>query len=187
MPARVVFAIDQRIESAPYQTDSVGPWPGVGLGTPARALQLDSAGAVLWAATDAQLVGFTISGDSLTRAGEAPLDAPARGMAVASRRAAVALGEAGVRLFDVTDPGAPHLLWSWTRARFAYDVSLDGSRMFVAAGPEGVYVVDVSGAKPRTIGLARSLGFASAITSLGGYTYILDRRANALRRIRSDF
>jgi hypothetical protein len=39
----------------------------------------------------------------------------------------------------------------------------------------------------RTLGLARSLGFATAIESLGGYTYILDRRTNSVRRIESMF
>jgi hypothetical protein len=43
--------------------------------------------------------------------------------------------------------------------------------------------VDLGGETPRTIGLARSLGFASAIVSGDGHTFILDRRTNALRRI----
>jgi hypothetical protein len=39
----------------------------------------------------------------------------------------------------------------------------------------------------RTVGLAPEPGVATALASRGGYTYILDRRANALRRILSDF
>jgi hypothetical protein len=44
----------------------------------------------------------------------------------------------------------------------------------------------VSG-QPQPLGLARGLGFASALVSRGGHTYILDRRTNSLRRIDSDF
>jgi len=66
------------------------------------------------------------------------------------------------------DPTQPKLRSIWTAAHFAYDVSIDSGRLYVAAGPEGVYVVDVSGDAPRTIGLARSLGFASAIVSGDG-------------------
>jgi hypothetical protein len=47
--------------------------------------------------------------------------------------------------------------------------------------------VDLSGEVPRTNGLARALGFASAIVSGDGHTFILDRRANALRRIVSTY
>ena len=97
------------------------------------------------------------------------------------------MGEKGVALFDITDRGAPEVAWRWTAAHFAYNVSIDGTRLYVAAGPEGVYLVDLSGEAPRTIGLARSLGFASAIVSGDGHTFILDRRANALRRIISTY
>jgi hypothetical protein len=101
--------------------------------------------------------------------------------------AALAMGEKGVALIDITDPLQPKLRGSWTDARFAYDVSIDGQRLFVAAGPEGVYLVNLSGDVPKTIGLARSLGFASAIVSHDGHTFILDRRSNALRRIISTY
>jgi hypothetical protein len=76
---------------------------------------------------------------------------------------------------------------AWTVARFAYDVSLAGDRMFVAAGPDGVYVVDLKQSALLTIGVARDLGFAAAIVSADGYTYLLDGRTNVLRRLDSDF
>jgi hypothetical protein len=71
-------------------------------------------------------------------------------------------------------------------ARFAYDVSLAGTRMFVAAGPEGLYVLDVSG-DMTVVGLARDLGFAAAVASFGQFTYLLDRSTNSVRRIESEF
>ncbi len=68
-----------------------------------------------------------------------------------------------------------------------YDVSIDQGRVFAAAGPEGVYVLTLTSGKPVALGLARGLGFASALESRGGYTYILDQRTNSLHRIDSDF
>jgi hypothetical protein len=50
-----------------------------------------------------------------------------------------------------------------------------------------VYLVDLTADGPRTFGLARSLGFASALVSHDHHTFILDRRTNALRRIISTY
>jgi hypothetical protein len=187
-PSRVFFGVESRLEVAPLSADSARDWSGVTLDTPARDLKLDWARDLLWAVTDKELVAFHVRGDSLTRIGGAPLEPGARRLALSENMAAVALGDRGVWLFDVSDPAQPRRVASWTTARFVYDVSLDHSRLFVAAGPEGVYVVSVAHpAAPQTVGLARSLGFASALVSQDGYTYVLDRRTNSLRRIRSDF
>ena len=59
--------------------------------------------------------------------------------------------------------------------------------LYVAAGVEGVYVLDIGGASPVVLGLARDLGFATALAASGGHTFVLDRGTNALRRFRSDF
>jgi len=180
---RVFIAIDNRIESVPVKADSVREYPGSTLDASVRDLQLDEARAVLWASTDHSLVALRITGDSLVPIGSVPLAGSGLRFVMEKSLAAVAMGEKGVALFDVADPTQPKLRSIWTAAHFAYDVSIDSGRLYVAAGPEGVYVVDVSGDVPRTIGLARSLGFASAIVSGDGHTFILDRRANALRRI----
>jgi hypothetical protein len=180
---RVFVAIDNRIESVPVSADSVRQYPGSTLDAPIRDLLIDEPRAVLWASTDHSLVALRITGDSLARIGSVPLAGSGLRFAIQKSLAAVAMGEKGVALFDVSDPTHPTLKTVWTAAHFAYDVSIDGERLYVAAGPEGVYLVDLSGETPRTIGLARSLGFASAIVSGDGHTFILDRRTNALRRI----
>jgi hypothetical protein len=180
---RVFVAMDNRVESVPVRSDSVREYPGSTLDAPIRDLQLDEPRAVLWASTDHSLVALRITGDSLVSIGSVPLGGSGLRFAIQKGLAAVAMGEKGVALFDITDPTQPRLKTVWTAAHFAYDVSIDESRLYVAAGPEGVYLVDVSGETPRTIGLARSLGFASAIVSGDGHTFILDRRTNALRRI----
>ena len=181
--SRVFVAMENRVESVPVKSDSVRDYPGSALDAPIRDLQLDEARAVLWASTDHSLEALRITGDSLVTIGSAPLPGSGSRFAIDKSVAAVAMGEKGVALFDIADPTQPKLRTVWTAAHFAYDVSMDGSRLYVAAGPEGVYVVDLSGDAPRTIGLARSLGFASAIASNSGHTFILDRRTNELRRI----
>jgi hypothetical protein len=180
-------AMGDRLVAVPLSSDTAQGWTSHPLGSPARDLAVDSARALLWAVTDRDLASYRISGDSLTRLGAAPLGAAGRRLALANDTIAVALGEQGVRLFDVTDPAAPRPLMSWSVAHFVYDVSIDRGRIFAAAGPEGVYVLVVRAGALHSLGLARSLGFASALASQGGYTYILDRRTNSLRRIRSDF
>jgi hypothetical protein len=181
--SRVFVGIDNRVESVPVKTDSVREYPGVTLDAPIRDLLVDEPRAVLWASTDHSLVALRVTGDSLVTIGSAPLAGSGLRFTIQKSLAAVAMGEKGVALFDITDPTQPKLKTVWTAAHFAYDVSIDGERLYVAAGPEGVYLVDLSGPTPRTIGLARSLGFAAAIVSGDGHTFILDRRANALRRI----
>ncbi|HEX6966961.1 MAG TPA: hypothetical protein VF166_14310 [Gemmatimonadaceae bacterium] len=184
---RVYFSVDDRLEIAPLAADSAHPWPGIAVGAPVRDAALDTTRHLLWTITDGALIAFRVGDDSLERIGSVPVTGGAQRLAILGNRAAVAVGENGVLLYDISVPEAPRQTAHWSTARFAYDVSLDGTRLFVAAGPEGVYVVDVSRPEPRTIGLARSLGFATALVSRGGSTYIVDRRENALRRIPSDF
>ncbi|MGH7650125.1 MAG: hypothetical protein ACREND_18620 [Gemmatimonadaceae bacterium] len=186
-PEHVYVAVNDRIEIVPLADDTTRDWPGVTLESRVHALALDSARSLLWATTDRDLIAFRASGDSLTRVGATPLDAVGLSMALAGDTIAIALGERGIRLFDATNAAAPHVVASWSIAHFAYDVSLDAHRLFVAAGPEGVYVIDIGTSPLRTIGLARSLGFATALASRRGYTYILDRRSVVLRRVLSDF
>jgi hypothetical protein len=184
---RIFIATENRVESIPVSADSVREWPGTTLSAPVRDIVLDEPRAVLWASTDRELVSLRVTGDSLVQIGSVPLVGAGLRVVIDRGLAAVAMGEKGVALIDISDPPHPKLRSVWTDARFAYDASIDGPRLFVAAGPEGVYIVNLSGDTTRTIGLARSLGFASAIVSHDGHTFILDRRSNALRRIISTY
>lgn len=167
--------------------DTLVSWRGTPLVSSASDLAWDPARGLLWAVTDEDLVAFRATGDSLVRVGSTALGGAGLRLALSGDTVAVALGTGGVRLFDTHDPAAPVQLMSWTHARFAYDVSLDADRLFVAAGPEGVFVIDLRAPAPRALGVARGLGFATALASDRGYTYILDRRTNSLRRILSHF
>ena len=184
---RIFVGTENRVESIPVSADSVRTWPGTTLSAPVRDITLDEARAVLWVSTDRELVALRITGDSLVQIGTVPLIGAGLRVVIDHGLAAVAMGEKGVALIDITDLMSPKQRSVWTDARFAYDASLDGPRLFVAAGPEGVYIVNLTGDTTKTIGLARSLGFAAAIVSHDGHTFILDRRSNALRRIVSTY
>lgn len=183
----VYVAVDNRIEVAPLADDTSGTWPGTTMASRVHALAVDSARSLLWATTDHNLIAFRTDGDTLVRVGAAPLESVGLRLAEGGDTIAVALGERGVQVFDVSNPASPRAVVSWTIAHFAYDVAISKQRLFVAAGPEGVYVLDLSTSPMHTIGLARGMGFATALASRGGYTYILDRRNVVLRRVLSDF
>ncbi|MEJ7810289.1 MAG: hypothetical protein WKG32_07730 [Gemmatimonadaceae bacterium] len=184
---RVYFAAGARIESAPLTADTARTWPGLTLDSPVRAIRFDASNNILWAVTDSALVSLRPTGDSLSVVGRLAMPSGARRVSAGEGRVAVAFGEGGVRVMDAANPAAPREISAWTGARFSYDVALAAGRVFVAAGPEGVYVLEAGEGDPRVVGLARELGFAAAIEAEGPYLYILDRRTNALRRISSDF
>jgi hypothetical protein len=184
---RVYLATGTRVEVVPVDADTSRGWPGVDVGGRVQALAWDDRRSILWVASDSVLISYRPAGDSLERIGTIAIGTPARRLAVQDTRVAVALGEGGVRLIDATDAAAPRELARWTGTRFVYDVSLFQDRLYAASGVEGVYVIDVGGTAPVVIGLARDLGFAAALSSASGYTYVLDRSSNALRRIESDF
>lgn len=152
-----------------------------------RALAFDPRRNVLWISTESALVGVSAAGDSLALLASLPTRGPARGMVVEGDHLALALGAAGFLLLDISDVHAPRERLQWTGARFAYDVALDADRAFLAAGAEGVYVFGLSGETPALLGLARALGFAVALASDDGYTYVIDRSGSLLRRIPSAF
>lgn len=183
---RVFIGTGSRVESAPLSADTSRTWPGVDVGATVRDLEVDLARNLVWAVSDSALVALRIAGDSLALVSRTPIDSRPRTLAVEGNRIAIALGEQGLRIFDAADAAAPTQTAVWEGARFVYDMSLAGPRMFVAAGPEGLYVLDISG-EPVVLGLARELGFAAAVASFGRFTYILDRSTNSVRRIESEF
>lgn len=186
----VFVGVDNRLERAPLQMDSTRSWPGVALGESgaARDVEIDTARSLVWLVTSRDLRSYRMEHDSLVGPlGTAALDGAGRRLALANDTIAVAMGDKGVDFFDVTDPAHPRAFARWNVARFVFDVSIDGGRIFAAAGPEGVYVLTLVAGKPEALGLARDLGFAAALVSRRGYTYILDQRNNSLHRIDSDF
>jgi hypothetical protein len=186
-PDRLYLGASSRILVAPVDADTTGSWPGVDAGGRVEALGWDPARSLLWAIVDSLLVSYRPAGDSLERVGEVLVGAAGRRISIRGSNIAIASGENGVRLIDASNPAQPVAKWHWPDARFVYDVSMFEQRLYVAAGVEGVYVLDVSGTAPVVLGLARDLGFATALAATGDHTFVLDRGTNSLRRFRSDF
>jgi hypothetical protein len=177
------FALGPRIEWAPLNSDSARAWPGLELHDPIVDLEWDGRRRTLWALTETLIVALAWDGSILRVTSETHVDAGGRSLTTQGDKMAVALGGAGVVLFDVSNPASVREMGRWAGARFIYDVALAGDRLYAGAGPEGVFVIDASATPPRTLGLAFDLGFAATLLSRDGYTYILDRRTASVRRI----
>jgi hypothetical protein len=141
---------------------------------------------VLWVATDSALASYSLAGDSLVQLASTRLRGGVRSVRADGSRVVVAAGERGLWLFD-GDGDTVRERFVWTGARFAYDALITRERVYVAGGGEGLYVLDARAARGAVLGLARQLGFAVALGESGGYTYVLDRAAPAVHRVRSDF
>ncbi|HEX9394485.1 MAG TPA: hypothetical protein VF923_07530 [Gemmatimonadales bacterium] len=138
----------------------------------------------LWLLTDRQLASYRVPADSAaTPIASVVLEGPARRFTIRDTLAAVAAGAAGVYLVQINDPARPRVLAHWTEARFAYDVALWGVDIYVAAGPEGLYVLRPGLGHLEAIGLARSVGFVAALAAGSDALYALDRTGGVLRRI----
>jgi hypothetical protein len=81
-----------------------------------------------------------------------------------------------VNVYDVTDPAVPREIGS--TAFFADDVTdilVDDSRAYIAAGTDGIYIVDISDrTAPRVIGRWDSPGTAEGIARDGSWIYVAD-------------
>ncbi|HEX4936915.1 MAG TPA: hypothetical protein VFV33_27220, partial [Gemmatimonadaceae bacterium] len=179
----VFFALGSRIEWAPLTSDSAEAWPGLDAGGALADLEWDAPRRILWALTDTLILALQWDGERLHPSSVTGVEAGGRSLTARGDRIAVALGSAGATILDSSDPSRLTEVARWRDARFVYDVALAGDRLYVGAGPEGVFVVDASIVPPRTIGLAFDLGFAASLLSRDGYTYILDRRTSSVRRI----
>ncbi len=184
---RHVVAIGERLELSPPPGRSDSTWRSTSAGAPVRALATDDARGVVWVATDSSLGAFTLVGDSLTRQSSVRLTGGVRTVRTDGSRVAVAAGERGLWLFDVEGGTSARVRFVWTGTRFAYDALITRERLFVAAGGEGLFVLDARAARGAVLGIARQTGFAVALGEQGDYTYVLDRTSPALHRIRSDF
>ncbi len=97
--------------------------------------------------------------------------------AVAAQGALVFVGVGSrVHIFDVTDPSAPREVGSTQSfADNVSDIFVDASRAYVAAGTDGVQVVDVSDVNnPRRIGHWDSPGSAEGLAVDGTLLYLAD-------------
>lgn len=181
--SHLFLATGQRIEIAPLTPDSARAWQWIELHAPVTDMEWDPARQILWTLTDTLLVALQFDGDAWRVSSHTRVDAGGRTLTSHGDRIAIAYGSDGLAILDASVVDTAREIARWRGARFVYDVSWAGSRLYAGAGPEGVFVIDTSTLPPRTVGLAFDLGFVAALLSRDGYTYILDRRTASVRRI----
>ncbi|MHB1095033.1 MAG: hypothetical protein ACYC3F_02560 [Gemmatimonadaceae bacterium] len=184
---RRVVGVGDRVELEPTRGAADSLWRARAAGAPVRAMTADARTGVLWVATDSALLAYIVAGDSLAQRSSARLRGGARAVRTDGTRVVVAAGERGLWLFDTDGGATARARFIWTGARFAYDALITHERLYVAGGGEGLFVLDARAARGTVLGLARQVGFAVALGEQGDYTYVLDRAAPAVHRIRSDF
>ncbi len=136
-------------------------------------------GRIGWVLMGSRLVSYTAA---LERIAEFELPAAGRTVRAQGSQLAVAAGSHGVYLLEAADPAAPRVVQHFDGVRFAYAADLDGDLLYVAAGPEGVAVVDISGAGPTVVGVAREPRFATdVVVTESGDAWILDREGRSLQ------
>jgi hypothetical protein len=71
----------------------------------------------------------------------------------------------------------------WSEARYVYDVALWGGFVALAAGPEGLYLLEPALEGLRPYGLERDAGFVSALAARDDALYLIDRNGGVIRRL----
>jgi hypothetical protein len=133
--------------------------------------------------TEERLASYAWDADSLRPLGAMPLPTIARRLSLGPTIALIAAGSGGVYAADVRDPRAPSELANWSGARFVYDAAVRGDTVYVAAGPEGLYLLRLGPQGFESIGLSRGLGFVAAVEAGRDAIYLLDRTGIVLRRL----
>jgi hypothetical protein len=137
-----------------------------------------------WALTEDELSAYDVMADSTpVRLGTVSFPSLGRRLALQDTLAFVAASSGGVYAMNIREPSAPVEVGNWSGARFAYDVAALGDHVYVAAGPEGLYVLRFTSTGFTPVGLSRGVGFAAAVEVSDGAVYALDRTGGVLRRI----
>jgi hypothetical protein len=185
-----VVGAGRRVERVPRTASDLGTWPGISLPDSIRALQADPRGMV-WALTETEVVGLRPALDSMTIVSrfEVPRGTGQR-LDLDGDMLAIALGDSGVRLVSVESPERPDVIADFRDVRFAHDVALRGSTVFVAGGIDGLIKVSM---RDRTTlvkeGIARELGFIVSVEAAGDHLWVLDRSSATaiLKRVAINF
>ena len=98
---------------------------------------------------------------------------PATDVQVDGNLAYIAAGNAGLVIYDFSDPAAPRRLGGYDTKEWASGIALSGNLVFLACGAEGVHIVDVSNpAAPVRVGRFESSRYANSIAVVGSYAYV---------------
>lgn len=138
----------------------------------------------LWVLTEDRLAAYDVDAVGVATArGAFEFPGVPRRLTLADSLAFVSAGSAGVFALDIRDPDHPTELSNWSGARFVYDAAVLHDRVYLAAGPEGLYVLRLTGEGFAPVGLSRNVGFVAAVEAGPDAIYLLDRAGLALRRV----
>lgn len=138
----------------------------------------------LWVLTEDHLLTYRVDAEGAnTPLGDFELPGTGRRISLNDSLAIVALGSVGVSVLDIRDPSQVTPVASWSGARYTYDAAAVGDRVYVAAGPEGLYELQLVNGALKPLGLARGTGFVASVDADGGSVYLLDRSGGLIRRI----
>ncbi len=139
---------------------------------------------LLWVLSEDRLASYAVRSDGgVSERGEFVLPSIGRRFAIADTVAVIAAGSGGIYLLDIRNPDEPTEISNWSGARFAYDATIAGGLIYLAAGPEGLYVTRLEEGRIIPVGLARQAGFVAAVEADGPWVYLLDRTGAMLRRV----
>jgi hypothetical protein len=94
---------------------------------------------------------------------------------VSGNFAYVAAGSAGLRVVDVSDRHAPHIVGALDTPGNANDVRVVGNRAYIADGSAGLRIVDVTNpAVPVALGSFDTAGEANDLVVVGNRVYVAD-------------
>ncbi|MHB1038664.1 MAG: hypothetical protein ACYC0Y_28910 [Pirellulales bacterium] len=97
---------------------------------------------------------------------------PAWGVAVSGTFAYVAEQEAGLVIFDITNPAAPVRVGRYATSGFASAVTISGTLAFVADGSTGLLILDVANpAAPQLVGACNTSGLGD-VAVVGTVAYV---------------
>ncbi|HAB18940.1 MAG TPA: hypothetical protein PLX89_03845 [Verrucomicrobiota bacterium] len=116
-------------------------------------------------------------GVALTRVGSYNIGGVAFGVQVVGNLAyvAVADGEEGLKILDVSDPTRPVLVGSFDTSEDAFTVQVVGSRAYLAADAAGLIILDVSNpSSPRLLGENSIASEAYVVRVVGDLAYVAD-------------
>lgn len=139
-------------------------------GTRAAALQ----GGLALVAHDTALLVARAEDGALVELARLPLPSRPYGVALGDGLAAVALGDEGTLLVDLTDPAAPAARGTLPAGDFAGGVALDGATLWVADERLGLASADVFDPDaPAALGALAAVGQQSSSVALHGGTLLL--------------
>ena len=114
--------------------------------------------------------------DYIHEVGRIDFSSTVRGVAVAGDRAYV-VGGSALRIINIAVPSSPTVMSQVTvsEGTGAQDVAIMGSHAYVAGGPRGLRIVDVSNSSaPVVVGTIDTPGPANDVAVAGNYCYLAD-------------